>query len=83
MGSFLDFFSPIPQFIFSNSPIYFLQMLFILLFARFFEAHSKDESIDGTDLTIHPTFDQAKKNKVNKIWRKQIREDKFEKRFHE
>ena len=39
MGSFLEF-------MFSNPPIYFLQILFILFFARFFEAHSK-ESIDG------------------------------------
>ena len=23
-----------------------------------------------TDLTIRPTFDQAKKKKINKIWRK-------------
>ena len=27
-----------------------------------------------TDLTIPPSFDQAKKNEINKIWRKQIGE---------
>ena len=52
------------SFIFSNSPIYFLQILFILVFLLNFL-----QSLEAmlTDLTIHPTFEQAKKNKK---WRK-------------
>ena len=80
MGSFLKLF-------FSNSPIYFLQILFILFFARFFEAHSK-ESIDGAaDWFDNSPYFWSSKKKIGKQnletinWR--IWENKLEKTSHE
>ena len=81
MGSFLEF-------IFSNSPIYFLQFFYYFAFLLdFFLRRVLKSSINGAaDLfdNLPYFFDQAKKKekKMEKInWR--IGENEFEKRSHE
>ena len=47
-----------------NSPIFFLKFYILFVFLlNFLEAPSKEflEMVQLIDLTIHPTFDQAKK----------------------
>ena len=74
MGSYLEF-------IFSNSPIYFLEILFILFFLLdFFEARSK-ESIDGAadwfDNSPYFWSSKKKKNQQNFVKKREFRKSRI------